>query len=266
MTEETGELRKRVPALLPDDFGYENLTGECGMCGAYLIVNRATDLANSSWAIGKTVKCAKCGAELRIGGDSGSHPIDYFLLWNYLSLKAQRQYMNCVMSLAQALELALIVTAHFILIVEPLRSDPSASEVEAEELVEVFRRKTRNMTLDPLRNLLMKLGVHSVRPVSVEEAYRWTAEINNLAKDAPPAKLIESISDAARREATQRLAKVTIGALRNDVAHQQGRRPSEQEVEHHHEEVRTVVRQVMTAFGVTPGGGQLVVGPPDDGA
>src|SRR5438552_1416980 len=97
--------RSDMPGLLPDDFGYENLTGNCGACGAYLIVNRATDLANASFAIGMSIQCSKCGAELRIGGDSGSHPIDHFLRWNYHALRAEKRYMQCVLSIAQALEI-----------------------------------------------------------------------------------------------------------------------------------------------------------------
>jgi hypothetical protein len=209
-----------------------------------------------------SVKCTECGSQLRIVGDSGSHPVDHFLLWNYLALKAERQYMNCVLSLAQALEIALLVTAHFVLVAEPVNKEPDAAPKDIEDLVELFQRKTRNMTLEPLRNLVMKLAVHSVRPDAVATAYRWVTELNNLAKDAPAARLIQAIPDEPLRNAVAKLSHVTIGALRNDVAHQLGRRPTEHDVEAQHEELLQVVRTVMTTFGVTPRGGQLIVGPP----
>ena len=209
-----------------------------------------------------SVKCTECNAELRITGESGNVPIDHFLLWNYLALKAERQYMQCVLSLSQGLEMALMETARFVLIVEPVKQRPEANSKDVGDLVDLFQKKTRNMTLEPLRNLLIKLAVHGIRPKNVHEAYRWVTEVNNLAKDLPSAKLVQTIPDKSLRGAVSKLRKVTVGVLRNDVGHHAGRRPTEQEAEAHHQEIREVVREVMTTFGVTPGGGQLIVTPP----
>jgi|GEM_PF-2605658 len=225
----------------------------------WIVVNRATDLGNALPAVGLEFNCRECGVPLHIFGDTANHPID-LLLFGVFPLKLRRHYIQAVSALTQAVEITMSLCVAQVLVNKALESDAS-NEATASELSESFDKRLRNMTFDPLRNLITKLAVHSIRPSSVAEARRWIAEMNNLARDTASAELVTTIPDPELRECVEQLRALTVASLRNDVAHHLGLRPTEQEVEKHESQVKPVVRLLLKTHGLTPSGGQLVVGP-----
>jgi hypothetical protein len=142
----------------------------------------------------------------------------------------------------------------------PVKNDRSTPEVRSD-LEACFHKHLRNMTLGPLRNLLAQIAVRNIRPNSTAEARHWIAETNKLARDLPARAVIAEIVNAELRIAVQMLSSVTVGNVRNDVAHRLGMRPTKSEVEKHEAEVSAVIPALLKTFGVTPGGGQLIVVP-----
>ncbi len=140
------------------DAGYENIDGWCGRCHERVIVNRATDLGNASYASRRRTPCPNCHAVLRIGGDTGNHPIDLILFDTY-KLRLERRYMFGMLALAQALEITLAGCARFVFVQRPLVASVHMQEPAAPQLLNTFESKIRNMTLQPLRNLIIRCAV-----------------------------------------------------------------------------------------------------------
>jgi hypothetical protein len=251
----------RVSILLPIHQGYENIEGDCGLCGTVLTVNRATDLGNASFAGGRFVVCSACGASLRIGGDTGNHPID-LILFDIEFLRSERRYMQGITALAQVLELTLYECARFVFIYRPVRRARrrSATEEIAALLAE-FERRTANMTLQPFTNLLCNIAVDRISPISLRKALEAVETINIIAKTTPSDERVSSIRRSELRLAVSALKAATIGTIRNDVSHHLGVRPTQQVFEEQYEQVDQLVRKLLKVFGLTPKGGQLVVGP-----
>src|SRR2546428_12928519 len=110
---------KQLRLLRPGTQGYENIDGTCGMCGVFIIVNRATDLGNASFAGRLNVECPNCHELLRIGGDTANHPID-LLLFDTYPLRRQRRYMQGITALAQVLEITMFECSRFVLVARPI--------------------------------------------------------------------------------------------------------------------------------------------------
>lgn len=252
-------MDKEVAGFSSTDWDYENLEGNCSVCGKWIVANRSTDLDNALPAVGRNFKCRECGTTLHIYGDTANHPID-LLLFGVFPLKLRRRYIQVVFALTQAVEIAMSICVEHVLVIKPLETD-MADQTAATDLSNMFNKRLKNMTFDPLRNLVTKLAIHGIRPSSAAEARRWISEMNNLARDAASADLIAMIGDPELRQCVEQLRALTVGALRNDVAHHLGRRPTEEEVEQHETEVKPVVRLLLKTHGLTPLGGQLVVAP-----
>ena len=251
-------MEENTGGFISTEWTYENLEGRCSACGKWIVANRATDLRNALPAVGMTFSCPECGIKLRISGDTANHPID-LLLFQVFPLKLRRLYTQCIFTLAQALEITMSVCVSHVLLANWLET--ATNETEAAEIVKLFDKRLRNMTLEPLRNLISKLAVHKIAPLSRVEAKLWIGEMNNLARDSPSGEAVSSITDAEQRSCVEQLLALTIGSLRNDVAHHLGRRPTEQEVDHHEAAVKPVVRLLLRTHGLTPSGGQLIVEP-----
>jgi len=254
-------MEDEIAGFLSTDWSYENLEGTCGACGKCIVANRATDLGNAFPAVGKTFHCRECGAKLHIYGDTANSPIDQLLL-QVFPLKLRRLYTQCIFALAQALEITMSLCVEEVLVEQPI-ANASADLAEAEELRSAFEKRMRNMTFDPLRNLITKLAIHGIRPASLAEAKRWVAEMNNLARDTAPAEAVSAITQLELRKCIEQLRSVSVGMLRNDVAHHLGRRPTQQEVEQHEADVKPLVRLLLKTHRLTSGG-QLIVGPAAD--
>lgn len=254
--------KKPVSILLPIHQGYENIEGDCGLCSTVLTVNRATDLENPSFAGGRSIVCSECGAPLRIGGDTGNHPID-LILFDIEFLRLERRYMQGITALAQVLELALYECARFVFIYRPVRrARRRRATEEINALLAEFERRTANMTLQPFTNLLCNVAVDRISPISLGDAREAVERINIIAKTTPSDERVSSIRRSELRLAVRALKAATIGSIRNDVSHHLGVRPTQKVFEEQYEQVDLLVRKLLKVFGLTSKGGQLVVGPP----
>jgi hypothetical protein len=250
------------PYLRSPEFGYENIEGYCGLCKHFLVINRSTDLRNSSWASGAKLPGPKCGGEIEIRGETANHPVDLFWMQESFVLYLQRRYMQSAIVLGQALELALSLCAENVFVHDPVERDPTATKGEHETLRKAFAKRILSLSLGGLRRLTVSIAVRGVRPTSIKEAIAAVAKVKQLIsdRDSTPAA-VAAIPDEATREAVELLLSSPVVEVRNSVAHQLYR-PTQAEIEQMRIDVSKLIRQTMKAFGVTPGGGQLLVGPP----
>ncbi len=131
--------------------GYENLVGTCTKCESTLIVNRATDLAWAYPAANMTLSCFRCNELLRIAGDNASHPVDQ-LVYDADGSFFERRYVQCVITLSQAMELALLMCATA-WILRPLH-DIDAASTELRACESDLRDAVDRLTLEQLRRVL----------------------------------------------------------------------------------------------------------------
>ena len=98
-----------VPYARNMDPTYENFEAECPHCGVSNIFNRASDLRTFQPISLRTVKCQKCNRPFKINNDS-VNAAHQMLLTACYTLIERKQYMQCVLSVAQAYE---VFFSHF---------------------------------------------------------------------------------------------------------------------------------------------------------
>jgi hypothetical protein len=244
-----------APYLRAAQFGYENIEGLCGMCGTRIVINRATDLGGASWVFAMTHFCSACGELIEIPEEPNNHPVDLFWMQESHALLLQKRYMQAVLVLGQALELALALCARHVLIDQPLDRDSEAPREEMQALWMKFEKKILSLTLGSLCQLVAHLAIIGDWPDSVHAA---DASIDLVARSkgkTPEPSDVASIADEPLRHAIDRLLNSSIVDLRNAVAHEL-RRPTQAEAEKMRDDVGGVVRLAMTAFGVPDAAGR----------
>lgn len=241
----------------PDLSGYENLVGICSKCEAHLIVNRATELESVYPAVGKSLNCLRCKQPLRIASDSANHPVDQ-LVYDAAASFFERRYMQCVITLSQAMELALMLSAIAWIIGEVCV--PPAAYVE--KCTHELRDAVDRLTLEQLRRVLVSLAVRP-RPYSQHQVQEAVHGIGRMHQKMPDSFDVGRIPNSELRNLVEALRTSSFVKLRNSVVHQ-AYRPTQGEAEACRIEVSNLNRGAMKVFGVTPSGGQLIALPRTD--
>jgi hypothetical protein len=227
------------------DWRYENIYGECGACNRPIVLNRATDLQNALPAVGRRTNCPKCGEALRLYGDTGDYGID-LLLDELLFLKHERRYMYCALVLAQAVEMTLWLCAQRVLVIDPARG---IGDEATAALWAAFYTRFRTATFEPLKNLVTNLAIQNIRPTEPSIAMQWLKQSGKLMRRSSADGLKPQHISQELREALESLHALSISALRNDVVHKFGRRPTAAEIEAHEPRVREATRKLLRAHG-----------------
>lgn len=235
--------------------GYENVVGTCSHCNRVVVLNRATDLEGAYPAVRRVVSCPACSESLRLGGDNANHPVDQFRYDANQSF-VERRYMQCVITLAQSMELALVLCADA-WVLGPFHEDTGRPDFE--ECAARLSKALDRLTLEQLRRVLVSFALRP-RPANLADATLLVSEVGKMQQKMPEPERVAQIGDPALRSLVTALASSSFVQLRNDVVHH-AYRPTESEADACRRDVQFLNRHAMTVFRVMPGGGQLVVAP-----
>ncbi|MHB0968147.1 MAG: hypothetical protein ACYC7A_06720 [Thermoanaerobaculia bacterium] len=243
----------------PTFSGYENLVRSCRNCDSELVINRATELRSTYPSMGMKFRCPKCNSLLKVSGDVANGPVDQFVFDAYGPL-LHRRYMQTVIMLSQSLELALVMCVETWIFGCVRIRRQKADRDAARELTEQFSAIADTLTLGALRRLAMALAIWQPRPSSLAEATLALESIGKLRSRKISAQYCAAIPDPGLRRSVSDLLATDFVNQRNAVVHK-AHRPDQLTAERFYDEIPRLNRRLMTAFGVTPGGGQQVMPP-----
>ncbi len=201
-----------VPYSRNMDPTYENFVAECPHCSASNIFNRASDLRTFQPVGFRTVNCQECDRPFNINNDSvnAAHEM---LLFACSAFIERKQYMQCVLSVAQAYE---VFFGHFLyvqLIYRAFAKDNSRDPQLLNDLKKQLYDRVQKFTFEPMRSLVLRLVVDKVAPASLADA---KAAINALPKsNVPqvPRQDIEAVLDDRLKALLLRLRDADAGKV-----------------------------------------------------
>ena len=208
---------------------YERLILPCHRCGTTNIINRASDLGDTGFAIGKELPCqnVECTATIRIGFETAD-PDYQLLIWEALRLRVEKRYMLAVTALAQAFEMFFALAVE-VMLVHHIANFSTATVNELEYVSNLLFDTTKKYAYSQMRNLFIALAMKP-RPTSSAEAEELIRKIPELVKDHSD-DLLRAIGDAELGGLLLRLKALTIGSLRNRVIHKRAYRPKVEELD-----------------------------------
>lgn len=214
---------------------YENFEAECPWCGEWNIFNRITDLHKTEEIAHQSVTCFDCSQAFVINNDSINAPYEK-LIFDCSDLKKRKQYMACILNLAQAHEMFF---AQFLRV--RLAYMPFAKEDDLDglnHLLTAIYEATKRDAFGKLRSIFLNEALSTQRVETVNEAKDVIAALN---RTTPSDSDIQKHPDPKVSLLLLRLKATDLGELRNKVVHQRGYRPSLQEVEHQLKNVREIL-------------------------
>lgn len=210
---------------------YENFVAECPWCNKENIFNRASDLRTFKPIEGRDVSCqsTNCRKPFRIAGDEINNPHE-MLIFDCYELLAQKHYMNCILSLAQAYEVFFSLFLRVELVYKPFGALPGQKVSDLNRLSEKLQNKIKKHTFTDMRALFLKHMVNGSPPKNLTEAAAVVAKFPKHPQTPNDAD-IESLSDAKLVRLLKALRTTNIHTLRNCVVHKRAYRPTGDEVD-----------------------------------
>lgn len=213
------------------DPNYETVSATCDVCGAACVFSRIDDIGDINPISGKRVSCFSCGGQFWIKGDTVNTAYQ-FLIDDAREHFALKRYMPAIAGVAQAWEVFFATCALSTFAYRPFFASPGVDQDvdDLNRLYRTVRAATEKFTWFPMRNVAMNMLIHDPRPTTIPEA---DAAIGQLAAfgNEPSAKAISQLADFGVRDLADRLATLSVGALRNDVVHKHAYRPNRTQVE-----------------------------------
>jgi hypothetical protein len=240
-----------VPYSTKMDPTYENFAAECPRphCGASNIFNRASDLRTFQPIGLRTVNCQECDRPFNIGNDSvnAAHEM---LLSDCFAFIGRKQYMQCVLGVAQAYEVFLSHVLHVQLIYRPFERDASPRSECLNDLKKQLYARVGKLAFDDMRHLVLKLVVDNVEPASLADA---KAKIAKLPKKNVPKverQCVEQVPDERLKVLLLGLLDANPNKLRNRVVHKDAYRPKLDEAKRAHDEAREIIYGLTGRLGL----------------
>ena len=224
------------------DPSYENFKATCPVCHTLNIFNRATDFGDLGLISFRTVNCQspECNQQFNINCDVASPDYQMFIMQCY-ELKESKQYMFCILVLAQAFELFFSNYLYMALVLEPVKaiSGPQKWKVR-KDLEEELYEKTKSLEYKKLRNVFLSLETQGLAPMTPQDASLIIQTIPNRCSDPSNASL-DACHDNNMRLLLHSLKNSRTASLRNRVVHKQGYRPRLDEVENALREAQYII-------------------------
>lgn len=232
---------------------YENFIADCPHCGLKNTFNRASDLQTFKPIGFKTVACQgqKCKQAFNINNDTINAAHEMLLLGGFAFIE-RKEYMQCVLSVAQAYEVFFSHFLHVQLIYRAYASDGSHNLTDLTRLSQQLYDRVRQFTFVPMRCLVLRLLVGGVAPASLAAAQIEITRLPKKPQEVPdPAaakgkrayerKDIEMLPHVALKELLLRLLDADVNKLRNQVVHKDAYRPTREEATRVHTEARAIL-------------------------
>jgi hypothetical protein len=240
-----------LPYAREIDPSYENFKATCPVCGSLNIFNRATDFADLGLISFKTVNClnSSCGQQFNINGDLVSPDYQMFIMQCH-DLKEAKQYMFCIVVLAQAFELFFSGFLYKVLVLRPINGVPDSQKQQAHNrLATELYDMIEKLPYQKLRNVFLNVTAQGTSPMTADSASAIIQSIPGMCSD-PPDLTLDRCQDNNIRALLHRVKSSTIASLRNQVVHKQGYRPCLQEVEDALNQTREIIFALDSCFGV----------------
>ncbi len=212
---------------------YENVHATCPHCGQRNIFNQVSDLHTGEPIAGREVTCdnEQCGRSFWITSDR-INPAHQALLFDCRELLARKQYMQCVLVVAQSYE---VFFSHF-MHVQVLYRAFAREDDEIEKLNELLQRlqeSIQHFTFEPMRSLFLELAVSDARFANLTDAEAWIDALPKSSRRVPkPTKAtIQAVANPRLRDGLLALYDTNIARLRNRVVHKDAYRPTREETE-----------------------------------
>lgn len=225
---------------------YENFIAECPSCGATNTFNRASDLHTLRPIDFHQVTCQRCNQPFSISGDcvNVAHEM---LLFDCHAFIERKQYMQCVLTVAQAYE---VFFSHFLyvqLLFRAFAKDENRDMPRLNGLIQLLYRRIKGLPFEPMRRLVLRMIVDAVAPPSLADAERVVLNIPRKIRDIHPVVRaeIDDMNDRRLRTLLLKLLHADPNVLRNRVVHKDAYRPTEAETRRVHREAREIL------FGLT---------------
>ncbi|WP_103667740.1 hypothetical protein [Pseudanabaena sp. BC1403] len=212
---------------------YENFAAVCPTCKQWNIYNRITDLKTIDPICFKTVQCIYCEQLFNINYDQIGEPYEYLILGIRQLLK-QKQYMYCILNLAQAIECFLNHSIWIKLLYHPYKNK-FLREEDFDVVYAEIGKKMERLTFKPLIDMFFWLYLNDRKFTSKNEILAFLntevkeKKFKNYADNLKDIDIINS-SGAETADLLIRLKKMKVSSLRNQVVHKYAYRPSLDEV------------------------------------
>lgn len=218
---------------------YENFIADCPNCGMKNTFNRASDLQTFKPIGFRAVICQVCKRPFNINNDAinAAHEM---LLFGCFAFIERKEYMQCVLSVAQAYEVFFSHFMHVQLIYRAYAHDGSDDLPHLNRLRQQLYARVHQFTFGPMRRLVLRLVVDAVAPVSLAAAEVAIAALPKRPQDVLRQD-IEAIPDDTLRALLLRLLDADVNKLRNRVVHKDAHRPTREEATHAHDEAREIL-------------------------
>lgn len=220
---------------------YENFIADCPNCGMRNTFNRASDLQTFEPIGFRTVTCQACKGLFNINNDAinAAHEM---LLFGCFAFIERKEYVQCVLSVAQAYEVFFSHFMHVQLIYRAYAQDGSPDLPRLNRLRQQLYHRVRRLTFTPMRRLFLRLVVDAVAPASLAAAEVAIAALPKE-PDVPdvPQKDIEAMPDDPLKALLLCLRGADVNELRNRVVHKDAHRPTREEATHAHDEAREIL-------------------------
>ncbi|MGO9096026.1 MAG: hypothetical protein ACLQGV_12455 [Bryobacteraceae bacterium] len=225
---------------------YENFVAKCPGCEATNIFNRASDLHTFRPIAFRQVNCQRCSQPFNISGDLVGAAYKMFL-FECPELIERKQYMQCVLTVAQAYELFFSHFLYVQLLYRVFAKEDDRDLRRLNRLVGLLYRRMERLAFEPMRRLVLRMIVDAVEPPSLDAAEKLILAVASEARAVRAVSLaeIEGVSDCRLRTLLVKLLHVDVNVLRNRIVHKDAYRPKEAEARHVHDEAREVL------FGLT---------------
>jgi len=239
------------PYAMDKHASYENFEARCPICGSWNIFNRATDFGDFKLIGFKTVSCfsSECGQQFNINGDLVSPDYNMFIMQCY-TLKETKQYMLCIVVLAQAFELFFSRYLLKTLVLDPLKKDPTRRmATNYKSMADALYEKIERLAYQKLRNIFLNVAIQMLSLSTILEARSTIQAIPSMHCD-PSDFAIDAYPFTDIRDLIHGVKRSSIGKLRNRVVHKEGYRPRLDEVEAALTETRKLIFGLHYGLGV----------------
>ncbi len=219
---------------------YENVIADCPHCGFECIFNRVSDLKDSEPIGHARVRCERpeCGKVFDILGDTIGTRFE-MLLYDCPALLERKQYMACVLNVAQAHECFFYAYLRSELLFRPFASSEPDLDLLNRLSIQLDWQLERQ-SLSRMRNIFFQCIIIPT-PASLADA---EPRIRGLRKSAEvPANSVNlaGVGDGSMEADLDRLRQTRIGDLRNEVVHKIAKRPTRDEAERAYDDGQALV-------------------------
>jgi hypothetical protein len=230
-----------IPYSTEMDPTYENFIADCPKCGIRNIFNRASDLQTFEPIDLRTVICQACLDPFKINNDAinTAHEMLLFGCWAFIERK---EYIQCVLSVAQAYEVSFSHFIHVQLIYRACAHEDELDLARLNRLTQQLYCRVRPFAFDAMRRLVLRLVVDGEAPASLVAAENAIAKLPKKAQNITqvPRRDVDGVPDDRLRALILRLHDSKVNKLRNRVIHT-AYRPTREEAMHSHDEAREIL-------------------------